>query len=144
MNRNVERVNLSLSDVIGTVKYSIDFCKQSSADTITALAIGSKTHALALGIAALSQPRMEVICRIPTRYTTLDVEANVHPIAVTGEDHHQILALRFHDLQQNLDRLLAVVALVIRSMQVIGFINERVWKNVTLLRRGSSLPTPRD
>ena len=45
--------------------------------------------------------------------------------------HHQILAPRFHDLQQNLDRLLAVVALVIRSMQVIGFINEQVWKNVT-------------
>ncbi len=43
---NVERINLSLCDIIGTIKYSIDFCKKSSADTITALAIGPKTHAL--------------------------------------------------------------------------------------------------
>ena len=86
---NVERVNLSLSDVIGTVRYSIDFCKQSSADTITALAIGSKTHALALGIAALSQPRMEIICRIPTRYTTLDVEANGNVIGFEIEDRFE-------------------------------------------------------
>ncbi|WP_271596286.1 hypothetical protein [Bradyrhizobium sp. CCBAU 25360] len=86
---NVERVNLSLTDVIGTVRYSIDFCKQSSADTITALAIGSKTHALALGIAALSQPRMEIICRIPTRYTTLDVEANGRVVGFEIEDRFE-------------------------------------------------------
>ncbi|RXH35559.1 hypothetical protein XH94_25680 [Bradyrhizobium zhanjiangense] len=86
---NVERVNLPLSDVIGTVKYSIDFCRRSSADTITGLAIGSKTHALALGIAALSQPRMEVICRIPTRYTTLDVEANGSVVGFEIEDRFE-------------------------------------------------------
>ncbi|WP_316186323.1 MULTISPECIES: hypothetical protein [unclassified Bradyrhizobium] len=86
---NLKCVNFSLGDVVGTTRYAIDFCKESSADTITALAIGSKTHALALGIAALSQTRMEVICRIPKRYTMLDVEPNGSVLGFEIEDRFE-------------------------------------------------------
>jgi hypothetical protein len=65
------------------------------------------------------------VVRDPRPEAGIAGKESVHPIAVAGEDHHQILALRFHHLQQNLDRLLAVVALVIRSMQVICFIDEQ-------------------
>jgi hypothetical protein len=86
---NIERVNLSLCDVVGLARYAVEFSKRSSADAITALAIGSKTHALALGIAAFSQSRMEVICRIPKRYTMLDVESNGIVVGFEIEDRFE-------------------------------------------------------
>ena len=52
-------------------------------------------------------------------------EEFIHSIAIARQDHHQILALGFHHLQQDLDRLLAVVALVVGSMQVIGLVDEK-------------------
>mgnify|MGYP003693662831 CR=1 FL=1 len=68
-------------------------------------------------------------------------EELVHAVAVAGEDHHQILALRFHHLQQDLDRLLAVVAFVVRPVQVIGLVDEqhaahRLLQDLLGLRRG--------
>jgi hypothetical protein len=86
---NSERINLSLCDVVGLARSAVEFSKHSSADAITALAIGSKTHALALGIAAFSQSRMEVICRIPKRYTMLDVESNGSVVGFEIEDRFE-------------------------------------------------------
>jgi hypothetical protein len=86
---NVERTNIPLCDVAGLSRYAADFCRSSAADAITALAIGSKTHALALGIAAFSQPRMEVICRIPKKYTMLDVESNGSVVGFEIEDRFE-------------------------------------------------------
>ena len=37
----------------------------------------------------------------------------VHPVLVAGEDHDEPVALGLHHLQQDLDRLLPVVALVL-------------------------------
>ena len=68
-------------------------------------------------------------------------EKLVHPVAIAGEDHHQILALRFHDLQQNLDCFLPVVAFIVRPVQVIGLVDEqhathRLLQDLLGLRRG--------
>ncbi|WP_210324803.1 hypothetical protein [Microvirga alba] len=70
---NVQRSNVPLCDVLSLTKFAIEFCRSSSSDNVTGLAIGSKPHALALALAALSEDKMEVICRVPTRYRQLDV-----------------------------------------------------------------------
>ena len=68
-------------------------------------------------------------------------EETFHPIGVSGQDHHKILALLLHHLQQDLDRLLTIVALVPRAVQVIGFVDEEHATECSLddllrLRRG--------
>ena len=49
----------------------------------------------------------------------------VHAVFVAGQDHHQVVALVFHDLQQDLYGFLPVVALVFRPVQVIGLVDEQ-------------------
>jgi hypothetical protein len=49
----------------------------------------------------------------------------VHAAALTGENYDQVLALGFHHLQQDLDRFLPVVALVVRPVQVVGLLDEQ-------------------
>ena len=52
------------------------------------------------------------------------LEESLHPFLIACQNNHQIFALLFHHLQQHLDRFLAVVALILRPIQVVGFINE--------------------
>ena len=52
-------------------------------------------------------------------------EEGLHAIAVAGEDHDQILALVLHDLQQDFDRFLPVIALVLGTIQIIGLVDEQ-------------------
>ena len=68
-------------------------------------------------------------------------EEAVHAVRVAGEDHHQIVALVLHHLQQDLDGLLAVVALVLGLVEVIGLVDEqhaahRLLQHFLRLRRG--------
>ena len=70
---NVIRSDVALADVVSLVTAATNFCSTSTEEVVTAIAIGSKPHALALGIAALGQPNMEVVCRVPKRYRPLDV-----------------------------------------------------------------------
>jgi hypothetical protein len=42
-------------------------------------------------------------------------EEALHAVGVAGEDHHQVVALVLHHLQQDLDRFLAVVLFVLRG-----------------------------
>ena len=58
------------------------------------------------------------------REPRIALEEGVHPIAVAGEDYHQVVAVVLHDLQEDLDRLLAIVALVLGAIEVIGFVDE--------------------
>ena len=58
-------------------------------------------------------------------HARVGLEEGVHPVFVAGQDHHQVVALVFHHLQQDLDRLLAVVALVLGPVQVVGLVNEQ-------------------
>ena len=43
----------------------------------------------------------------------IGLEELVHPVGVAGENHDEVVALVLHHLQQDLDRLLPVVALVL-------------------------------
>ncbi|WP_237479944.1 hypothetical protein [Lichenibacterium dinghuense] len=73
---NVQRSDVSLTDVKGVIASVNSFLSSSRSDVTTGVAIGSKPHALALGISALSQSTMEVVCRIPKRYIPLDVRSS--------------------------------------------------------------------
>lgn len=70
---NVDTATVELTDALGVAAYALDRVKRSMSECVTAIAIGAKPHALALGIAALNTPTMEVICRVPKRYKPLDV-----------------------------------------------------------------------
>ena len=50
---------------------------------------------------------------------------DVHPLLVAGEDHHQIVAVGLHHLQQDLDRLCPVIPLVFRTIEVVGLVDEQ-------------------
>lgn len=75
---NVIRKDIGLCNVVQFVREAMRFCNDSKVDAVSGIALGAKPHALALGIAALSRPNLEVICRIPKRYRPLNV-------APTGE-----------------------------------------------------------
>jgi two-component system, NarL family, sensor kinase len=68
-------------------------------------------------------------------------EKDIHPVGVTGQDDHQVVALRLHHLEQDLDGLLAVIPLVLRAVQVVGLVDEQhpahgALEHVLGLRRG--------
>lgn len=69
----VIQFKIGVCDTIGVAGRASEFSRQSKEEVVTALAVGSKPHALGLGIASLSDPRMEVVCRVPKRYTMLDI-----------------------------------------------------------------------
>ena len=52
-------------------------------------------------------------------------EEAFHLLMVAGQDHDQIVALVFHHLQQDLDRLLPIVALILGTVKIIGFVDEQ-------------------
>jgi len=52
-------------------------------------------------------------------------EELVHPVGIACKDHHQIVAVVFHDLQQDLDGFLAIVTLIVGAVEVIGLVDEQ-------------------
>lgn len=70
---NVSRQNISLTDAVSIVEHALAFCKESGVEAISGIVLGSKPHAIALGVAALHSDNLEIICRIPKRYRPLDV-----------------------------------------------------------------------
>src|SRR5665213_468426 len=73
---NVSQSKLDVCDALGVANFSAEFARVSSEDVVTALAVGSKPHALGLGIAALARSNMEIVCRVPKRYTMMDIPAS--------------------------------------------------------------------
>jgi hypothetical protein len=65
------------------------------------------------------------VVRDPRAHARIGLEERVHPVLVPGQDDHQVLALVLHHLEQDLDGLLAVVALVFRPVQVVGLVDEQ-------------------
>ncbi len=80
---------IGIFDALKVAQEAAEFCRQSGADVVTALAVGSKPHALGLGIAALNEPKMEIICRIPKRYTMRDIPANGTMVFCEIEDRFE-------------------------------------------------------
>ena len=64
------------------------------------------------------------VVRDARAHTRIAVEETVHLVLVAGEDHHQIVAIVLHHLQEDFDRFRAVVALVLRLVEVIRFVDE--------------------
>ena len=67
------RQNLSLGDVISVAEQAIGFVRESNCSGVTGMALGAKSHALGLAIAALSESRLEIISRVPAGYKGIDV-----------------------------------------------------------------------
>jgi hypothetical protein len=65
------------------------------------------------------------VMRDARRQPGIGTKERVHPVLVTGDDDHQVVALTFHHLQQDFDRLLPVVALVFRTIEVVGLVDEQ-------------------
>ena len=68
-------------------------------------------------------------------------EEGLHAVAVAGEHDDEVVALGLHDLEQDLDRLLAVVALVLRAVEVVRLVDEQhaaagALEHLAGLRRG--------
>jgi hypothetical protein len=69
---NSYKMGFHLMDAIGIAQ---DILRAQKRPT-TCYAIGPKTHALALGIAALANDEITVVCRLPGRYLANDVTAS--------------------------------------------------------------------
>ena len=52
-------------------------------------------------------------------------EEPLHLVLVAGNDDDEVLPLVLHHLEQHLDRLLAVVALVVKAVHVVGLVDEQ-------------------
>ena len=68
-------------------------------------------------------------------------EKRLHSLTIACENDNQIIPLVFHHLKQYLDRLLPVIALVFRTVEIIGFVDKqhaahRFFKDFLGLRRG--------
>ena len=53
------------------------------------------------------------------------MEERVHTVLVAGQDDDQVVAVVLHHLQQDLDRLRTVVALVLWPVKVVGLVDEQ-------------------
>src|SRR6266404_6507054 len=73
--------------------------------------------------------------------TRIAAKKFLHAVRIACEDDHEVLALVLHDLQQDLDSLLAVVSLVLGTVEIVGLVNEQdaahgPLQNFLGLRRG--------
>jgi hypothetical protein len=73
---NAKRTDLPLCDAIAVASHALEFAGASAARGITGIAIGSKPHALGLGLAALANTNMEIVCRTPAAYRPINVAAS--------------------------------------------------------------------
>ena len=65
-----------------------------------------------------------VVCdaRIHAR---VGLKKRIHSIFVPGQNHHQVIALVFHHLQQYFNRFLTIVTLILRAVQIVGLVDEQ-------------------
>lgn len=70
---NALQEDIKLCDAIGVARHTLSFVEASHARGVTMMAIGSKPHAIGIALAALSDPKVEVVCRTPTSYRAFDV-----------------------------------------------------------------------
>jgi hypothetical protein len=83
---NAQQEDIALCDALRVARHTIDFVSASKARGTTAMAIGSKPHALALGVAGLVDHRIEVVCRTPAAYRPVDVMASGNIMLYEIED----------------------------------------------------------
>lgn len=70
---NARRTDLPVCDAVAAASHAYQFARSSEARGVTGIAIGSKPHAIGLGLAALATANMEIVCRTPTGYRPINV-----------------------------------------------------------------------
>lgn len=70
-----DEINIDLGDALSVAGKLESVCAASSSECVSLMVLGSKSHALAAGVVGLSEPKAEVVCRVPKSYLTLDVQA---------------------------------------------------------------------
>lgn len=78
-----------LEAVLSVAALCETFCREQTEMAVTGLAIGSKPHALALGLVALSIPNLEIVCRLPSRYLSGDVVSTGRVFLYRVEDRFE-------------------------------------------------------
>ena len=78
--------DIKLCDAVAVARYAFAFVQSSAARGTTMMAIGSKPHAVGMALAALSNPRVEVVCRTPASYRGVDVQPAAGPMLYEIED----------------------------------------------------------
>jgi hypothetical protein len=73
---NAECKDVALCDAIAVASHALQFAASSSARGITGMVLGSKPHALGLGLASLAMSSIEVVCRTPAAYRPINVAAS--------------------------------------------------------------------
>ena len=63
--------------------------------------------------------------RDPGAHPRVGREEAVHPVLVAGEDDDELVPLVLHDLEQDVDDLLAVIARVLGPVQVVRLVDEQ-------------------
>lgn len=86
---NVFLKHVDVCNAVGVVQHAMEFAEATNEQVVTALAVGSKPHALGLGVACLGRGNAEVICRIPKRYTMLNVPASGKVMLYQIEDRFE-------------------------------------------------------
>jgi hypothetical protein len=89
---NAIQVDIKLCDAVGVARHAISFIDSSVARGTTMMAIGSKPHAIGMALAALADPRVEVVCRTPASYRAVDVQASADPMLYEIEDRFDPLS----------------------------------------------------
>ena len=74
---------------------------------------------------ALGEVRELEVMRDARAHARIRLEERLHAIAVARQDHDEVVAVVLHHLQQDLDRFLAVVALVVGAIEVVRLVDEQ-------------------
>lgn len=83
---NAAQKDIKLCDAVGVARHAMSFIENSVAQGATMMAIGSKPHAIGIALAALSEPRVEVVCRMPASYRVVDVHPSGQAMLYEIED----------------------------------------------------------
>ncbi len=89
---NATQIDIKLCDAVGVARHASSFVESSIARGTTMMAIGSKPHAIGIALAALANPRVEVVCRTPTSYRAVDVQPSADPMLYEIEDRFDPLS----------------------------------------------------
>lgn len=69
----VSEYQIGLNDAVEVGRHCTRIAAESDADGLSIMLLGSKSHALGAGLAALAKKNIEVVCRVPTGYKFNDV-----------------------------------------------------------------------
>ncbi|ABE41170.1 hypothetical protein RPD_3951 [Rhodopseudomonas palustris BisB5] len=88
----LDRADIRIDDIVGVLAHVHAFCAADPARSVVGLAIGSKAQSLALALAALDLENLEVVCRVPSAYSSKDVSPTGRLFLYEVEDRFEPMA----------------------------------------------------